>query len=235
MKTSLILVPGLLCDDAVWTHQVGALGDLADIRIAEHGEHDSLGAMAESIIEKAPPSFALAGHSMGGRVALEVLRRAPERIERLALMDTGYQPLAEGEAGARETAGRMSMVAKAREHGMRAMGIAWIQGMVHSRRLSDSRLVGTILDMIERRSPEHYAAQTRALLSRPDATPLLAGIACPTLVLCGLEDSWSPIERHRRLASLIPHSSLAVIPDCGHMSTLEQPEAVSAALRGWLS
>ncbi len=235
MKPSLILVPGLLCDAAVWTHQVAALSALADVRIAEYGPQDSLGAMAEAIIEVAPPLFSIAGHSMGGRVALEVLRRVPERIERLALMDTGYQPLAPGDVGAREAEGRMRLVAKAREDGMRALGIAWIQGMVHPRRLSDSELIGTILEMIARRTPDQYAAQTRAMLSRPDATPLLAGIACPTLVLCGLEDSWSPLERHRRLAALIPRSTLKIIADCGHMSTLEQPEAVSAALRGCLS
>ena len=234
-KPSLILVPGLLCDATIWTPQVAALSGIANIRIADLPQSDSLGAMAEAIIATAPQRFAIAGHSMGGRIALEVLRRVPERIERLALMDTGYEPLPGGEAGEREAAGRQRMVAKARELGMRAMGFAWLQGMLHPGRLSDTALVASILDMIERRTADYYAAQTRAMLARPDARALLAGISCPTLVLCGHEDVWSPVERHRRLAALIPGSSLSIIEDCGHMSTLEQPQAVAAALRSWLT
>ena len=234
MKKSLILVPGLLCDETVWTQQAAALSGFWDVRIADNGDHDSLGAMAESIIASAPPRFALAGHSMGGRVALEVMRRVPDRIDGLALLDTGYQPLDTGEAGQREAEGRHRMVATARKNGMRALGIAWVQGMVHPTRLSDRELVGAILTMIDRRTADYYAAQTRALLSRPDAAPVFAGIACPTVVLCGEQDSWSPLERHRTMAALIPKATLSIIPDCGHMSTMERPDLVTAALRSWL-
>lgn len=234
-KPSLILVPGLLCDSTVWLPQAAALRDRAEIYIAEMPESDSLGAMAEAILKTAPARFALAGHSMGGRVALEILRRAPQRIDRLALLDTGYQPLSEGDAGEREAAGRHRLVALARERGMRAMGVTWARGMVHPGRLSDAALMASILDMIDRRTPDFYAAQVRAMLSRPDATAVLPQIHCPTLVLCGRQDSWSPLERHRRLAALIPASTLTIIEDCGHMSTLEQPDAVNAALRWWLT
>lgn len=171
---------------------------------------------------------------MGGRVALEVVRRVPERVTALALLDTGYQSLAAGEAGEQEVAGRLALVDKARRHGMRAMGWEWLQGMVYPSRLSDAVLVNAILDMIERRTPELYAAQTRALIGRPDATPLLAKIRCPTLVLCGQDDLWSPPQRHEVLCDLIRGSSLTVVPYCGHMSTMEQPAAVSQALRDWL-
>lgn len=232
---SLVLVPGLLCDSTVWVPQAAALRDLAEIHIAEMFECDSLGAMAEAILEAAPASFALAGHSMGGRVALEIVRRAPERVERLALLDTGYQALPQGEAGESEAAGRHRMVALAREMGMRAMGLTWVRAMVHPSRLSDAALMASILDMIDRRTPEFYAAQIRAMLGRPDATALLPQIRCPTLVLCGRQDTWSPLERHRRLAALIPASTLTIIEDCGHMSTLEQPDGVNAALRWWLT
>jgi pimeloyl-ACP methyl ester carboxylesterase len=235
VKTPLVLVPGLLCDEIVWAHQSDALADIADIQIATNGARDSLVAMAEAIIAQAPPRFAVAGHSMGGRVALEVVRRVPERVIALALLDTGYQALAPGEAGEREVAGRHALVEKARRRGMRAMGWEWLQGMVYPSRLSDAILVNAILDMIERRTPDIYAAQTRALIGRPDATAVLAKVRCPTLVLCGQEDLWSPPQRHEAICDLVPGSSLTVVPYCGHMSTMEQPAAVSQALRSWLA
>ncbi len=234
MKPSLILIPGLLCDEVVWTHQVEALAHLADITVATPGARDSLVAMAEAIIAQAPPRFALAGHSMGGRVALEVIRRVPERVTGLALLDTGHAALPPGEAGDREVAGRLALVEKARRQGMRAMGWEWLQGMVYPSRLADAVLVNAILDMIERKTPEFYAAQTKALIGRPDATPLLGKVRCPTLVLCGREDLWSPPQRHEEIRNMIPGSSLTVIPYCGHMSTMEQPGAVSEALGAWL-
>jgi pimeloyl-ACP methyl ester carboxylesterase len=235
VKTPLVLVPGLLCDEAVWAHQSDALADIADIQIATNGARDSLVAMAEAIIAHAPPRFAVAGHSMGGRVALEVVRRVPERVIALALLDTGYQALAAGEAGEREVAGRHALVEKARRKGMRAMGWEWLQGMVYPSRLCDPILVNAILDMIERRTPDLYAAQTRALINRPDATSVLVRVRCPTLVLCGQDDLWSPPQRHEAICNLVRGSSLTVVPYCGHMSTMEQPAAVSQALRSWLA
>jgi pimeloyl-ACP methyl ester carboxylesterase len=234
VKTTLILVPGLLSDETVWTHQRAALSSVADVQVAANGARDSLVAMAEAIIAQAPARFALAGHSMGGRVALEVLRRIPERVTALALLDTGYEPLAAGELGEQEVAGRLALVDKARRHGMRAMGWEWLQGMVYPSRLSDAVLVNAILDMIERRTPELYSAQTRALINRPDAAALLAKIRCPTLVLRGREDLWSSPHRQEHMCEVIPTSTLAVVPYCGHMSTMERPAAVSEALRAWL-
>src|SRR5215510_11486659 len=114
LKTPVVLLPGLVCDAAVWTHAKAALGASAPVLIAEYGLLDSLGAMAEKVLREAPPSFAVAGHSMGGRVALEVLRRAPERVAAIALLDTGVQPLAAGEAGQREAAGRHELLDIAR-------------------------------------------------------------------------------------------------------------------------
>ncbi len=160
--------------------------------------------MAEKVLREAPPRFALAGHSMGGRVALEVLRRAPERVAALALLDTGVAPLAAGEAGEREAAGRHELLALAREQGMAAMAARWVQGMVWAPRLSDTALVQGVIDMFARRSADMFAAQIRALLARPDAGSLLAGIRCPTLVLCGEQDSWAPAARHREMAEKIP-------------------------------
>jgi pimeloyl-ACP methyl ester carboxylesterase len=118
---------------------------------------------------------------------------------------------------------------------MRAMGEEWVQGMVHPDRLSDKALIEDILRMIARKTPAQFAAQIKALLNRPDGEPVLKTIRCPTLVLCGREDSWSPLPRHQQMAKLIPGSRLIAIENCGHMSTMERPEAVTEALRGWLT
>jgi pimeloyl-ACP methyl ester carboxylesterase len=210
------------------------LADIAAVRVANNGDTDSLGALAESIIAQAPPRFALAGHSMGGRIALEVARRVPERLIGLALLDTGYEALAPGEAGEREAAGRHALLAMARREGMRSMARTWLQGMVYPPRLSDEELVEPILDMFERRTPNLFALQIKALLARPDATSVLPTLQCPTLVLCGREDTWAPPSRHAVMAKMIRHSTLEIIPDCGHMSPLERPRAVNQALRRWL-
>jgi pimeloyl-ACP methyl ester carboxylesterase len=234
VKKPLILVPGLLCDAAVWAAQAAALADIADVRVANNGEVDSLVRLAEAVIAGAPPRFAVAGHSMGGRIALEIARRVPDRLIGLALLDTGFEALAPGTAGQREVAGRHELLEKARREGMRSMARAWVQGMVYPPRLSDADLIDRILDMFERRTPDLYALQIKALLSRPDATSVLPAIRCPTLVLCGREDEWAPPSRHDLMAKSIPAGRLEVIPECGHMAPMERPEAVSAALRRWL-
>jgi len=234
MQPTLLLLPGLMCDSAVWAPQVQALGAHVNTVVVDYGLRDSLTAMAQHALDTAPtPTFALAGHSMGGRVALEVMRLAPERVERLALLDTGTHPLAEGEAGARERAGRMALLSTAERLGMRAMGAQWATGMVHPGQ-RNTPLFESILDMLERSSPAHFAAQINALLNRPDAAPLLAHIQCPTLVLTGRDDAWSPPEQHAQIAAAIAGARLVVVEHCGHMSTMEQPEAVSAALEDWL-
>jgi pimeloyl-ACP methyl ester carboxylesterase len=234
VKKNLVLVPGLLCDDWSWSFQIEALADVADIHVANHGEVDSLGALAEAIIGKAPPRFAIAGHSMGGRVALEVARRVPERLIGFAILDTGYEAVAPGEAGEREAAGRRSMLALARRSGMRAMARNWLQGMVHPARLTDSELIEPIVDMFQRRTPDFYALQIQALLSRADAKTVFAGIHCPSLVLCGRDDLWAPPSRHETMAKMLRHSTFGIIPNCGHMSPLERPRAVSDAFRSWI-
>lgn len=234
VKRNLVLVPGLLCDDWLWSFQIEALADVADIHIANHGEVDSLGALAEAIIDKAPPRFAIAGHSMGGRVALEVARRVPERLIGFAILDTGYEAVAPGEGGEREAAGRRSMLALAKRSGMRAMARNWLQGMVHPARLTDSELIEPIVDMFQRRTADFYALQIQALLNRPDAKGVFAGIHCPSLVLCGREDLWAPPSRHETMAKMLRHSTFGIIPNCGHMSPLERPRAVNEAFRSWI-
>ncbi len=230
----LVLVPGLMCDAEVWTHQAAGLAALATIEVADHGTLDSLGKMADRILTRAPARFALAGHSMGGRIAFEVLRRAPERLTGVALMDTNYLPRSPEEGGGQEAANRYALLEIARKEGIRAMAAAWIQGMVHPDRLRDTDLIHSIVEMMARKTPEVFAAQIQALLARRDATPVLPQIQCPTLVLCGRQDAWSVLARHEEMAALIPASRLVVIENCGHMSTMERPEAVTAAMRDWL-
>jgi pimeloyl-ACP methyl ester carboxylesterase len=232
---TLVLIPGLLCDATVWLHQRAALADIADVRVSDHGTQDSLAAMARTILDSAPPRFAVAGHSMGGRVALEVYRAAPKRVSGIALLDTGYSALPRGRAGEQEVAGRMALLETARRDGMRVMAKEWVQGMVHSARLSEKALVDPILDMFDSKTPEIYAAQIRALINRPDARSVLNSIRCPTLVLCGREDSWAPVQRHLEMSAAIAGSTFAEIGDCGHMCTMERPEAVSNAMKKWFA
>lgn len=235
MKTPLVLLPGLLCDDTVWREQIAALRDVADCMVVDYGEADSLGEMARIALEAAPERFAVAGHSMGGRVAFEILRRAPERVTRVALMDTRTHAKPEGEAGEREAAARYELLGIARRRGMRAMGEVWMPGMLHPARHSDAALTGAILDMIERKTPEIFEAQIRALLARPDARDVVAAIRVPALVLCGREDAWSALSWHQEMARASAGARLAVIDDCGHMAPMERPAEVARAMRDWLA
>lgn len=230
MKT-IYLLCGLLCDDVVWQAQARALAADYDVRVVSFPNQDSLGAMAEHVLAGAPETFALAGHSMGGRVALEVYRCAPGRVERLALLDTGYEAPLPGEADKRAV-----LVDQALAEGIDSIAAAWGLPMLAPTRRDDPVLVKDVFDMVGRMSGAIYAAQTRALLARPDAADVLARVDCPALVLCGRQDGWSPPERHERMAGLMPRPPLLrLVDDCGHMAMMERPAAVLAALHEWLA
>lgn len=235
MTQHLVLVSGLLCDETVWTEQIKALQGSVQVQVAHHGHSFSLTDMAQGILRNAPERFALAGHSMGGRVAFEMMRLAPERVAKLGLFDTAYKSLAPGDAGEKERAGRYALLQLARTEGMRAMALQWVQNMVHSSRLGDASLIESIIAMFARKTPGVYAAQIEALLNRPDATPVLAAIRCPTLVLCGVDDAWSTLSVHQQMAAAIPGSSLVSVAVCGHLSTMERPTEVTQAMAEWLS
>lgn len=231
--TTVLLLPGLLCDAGVWEPQIAALTGARCV-VPDYRAADSIVRMAEIALAATPGPVSVAGHSMGGRVALEVARLAPERVERLALLDTGYQGRPAGPAGEKERRERERLVAIARTQGMRAMGSDWVRGMVRPDRLVDAGLVNRILAMIERQPLDCYVGQVQALLSRPDATDVLRSLRCAVLIGCGREDTWSPLARHEEMASLVPDATLAVFDGCGHMSTFEQPAAVAQSLRQWL-
>lgn len=231
----LVLVPGLACDEAVWQPVLPWLAGRAATWVPPADRQASIPEMAAAVLQQAPAEhFALAGHSLGGRIALEVLRQAPGRVRRLALLDTGWQPLAVGPAGDAERAQRESLVALARQQGMRAMGERWSPPMLHPQCLGGP-VHDAVLAMIERQSVERFAAQQQALLARPDAADVLPAIQVPTLLLCGREDSWSPPARHQEMAARIAGARLVVVETCGHMSPMEQPEAVGEALAAWLA
>jgi pimeloyl-ACP methyl ester carboxylesterase len=223
VRPTLFLLPGLLCDAEVWSHQSAVLGEFAEIVIPDFRFVRSIPAMAQLVIDRAPERFSVAGHSLGGRVALEVFRMAPERVERLALLDTGIHPRKPG-----EEAGRQELIELARCEGMEALAARWLPGMLHP---DHAALLAPLTEMVKRATPETFENQQRALLDRPDARAVLSAIRCPTLVLCGRQDAWSPVGQHEEIAALIPGSKLVVIEDCGHMSPVEQPAAVTNALK----
>ena len=230
----LVLLPGLLCDEAVWQGQIDGLRDVAECVCMDWGRLDSIAAMAELVLRLAPERFSLAGHSMGGRIAFQVVRLAPQRVARLALFNTGADAKPPGAAGQEEERKRRALLQIAKERGMRAMALAWLPPMMKPGRMADSALVESIVSMIARKTPEIYETQMLALLGRPDARPGLAKIGCPTLLLTGREDGWSPPARHEEMAAAIPNSRVVIVPDSGHMAPMEQPAAVAAAMREWL-
>ena len=230
----LVLLPGLLCDEAVWQGQIDALRDVAQSTCMDWGRLDSILAMAERVLRLAPPEFSLAGHSMGGRVAFQVVRMVPQRVQRLALFNTGADAKPPGEPGVLEEQKRRSLLEIAKTQGMRAFAMAWLPPMMKPGRMADKALVDSIVAMLERKTPEIYEMQMLALLARPDARSVLPTIKCPTLLLTGREDSWSPPARHQEMAAAIPNSRVVVVPDSGHMAPMEQPQAVAQAMREWL-
>lgn len=236
MKAELVLVPGLMCDHAVWEPLLPWLEPMATCHVVDHGDADDLHDMARRLLARAPERFALAGHSMGGRVALEVMRRQPQRVTGLALLDTGYQSRPGGAAGDEERAKRQRLLDVAERDGVRAMATQWVQGMVHPERLGDAELIERIVVMFERHGADVFRRQVHALLHRPDAADVLARTQVPTLVLCGRDDGWAPVTQHQALLALLPagRGSLQVIDRAGHMCTMERPQAVAQALQAWL-
>ena len=228
--TNLVLVPGLLCTKALWAPQMAALGDIADMTVADHTRHDTMEGIAKSILAAAPARFALAGLSMGGYIAYEILRQAPERVTKLALLDTGYR----ADAPERREQ-RLALMALAEREGARQAQETLLPALIHKSRLTDKALVEAVLKMGADTGTEAFKRQQTALISRPDSSPLLANIRCPTLVVVGREDALTLPQLSEEIAAGIPGAKLEIIPDCGHLSTMERPAAVNRALRAWLT
>jgi len=185
--------------------------------------------MAQSALAMVEGPIIAIGHSMGARVAMEMVHLAPERIEKLALIDTGVDSRREGEEAKRQV-----LVDLAYAEGMGALADRWLPPMVHADRAEDRVLLAPLKKMVMRATPEQHQRQIQALLNRPNLVPRLADITCPTLVVVGRLDRWSPLAQHEDMASHIPNAELVVIEDSGHMTLLEQPGQVSDALLRWL-
>ncbi len=230
MKTPLVLVPGLLCDAALWAHQSRHLADVADIRVGDTMNADSMAGMAEAVLADAPERFALAGLSMGGYVSLEVMRQAPQRVTKLALLDTAAVA---DDAAKRKN--RLELIKLAETGKFKGVTPRLLPLFLHPDRLTDEALTGAVMDMAGRVGKDAFLRQQKAILSRVDSRPHLAAIQVPTLLLCGRQDGLTPLERHEEMAAAIPGARLSVIEDCGHLATMEQPVAATAMLRDWLT
>lgn len=229
-KTHLVLVPGLLCSPALWAPQMAGLSDIADITIADHTRHDTMAAIAQSILAEAPQRFALAGLSMGGYIAQQIVLQAPERVTRLALLDTGSRA-----DTPERIERRLQLNELARREGVGRVQKELMPLLIHTDRLTDKAFVDLIVQMAVDTGVEAFLRQHAALMARGDNRPLLSGIRCPTLVLIGRQDILTPLELSEEIAAAIPSAQLEIIDDSGHLSTLEQPDAVNRALRRWLS
>lgn len=232
MKQNLVLLPGLLCDAALWAPQIEALSDVAECWVPPSLAQGSVAAMAQSILQDAPfGTFALAGLSMGGYVCMEIMRQAPQRVTRLALLDTRAAADVPEETQRRRELIRLAQT----ERGFRPVTTRLLPLILHSSRLRDETLVTNVSAMAERTGIEAFVRQQHAIISRPDSRGDLANVTVPTLILCGRQDALTPLAHHQEMATLIAGAELIVVEDCGHLSTLERPEAVNAAMRGWLN
>lgn len=224
----LVLLPGLGSDAALWAHQSRDLADIAETSVGDTLQDDGLPAMAERVLASAPPRFALAGLSMGGYLAFEIMRRSPERVLRLALLDTSARP-----DTPEQTETRRQAIAASERYDFAALARASLVTLVAPDAPEDVR--DAVVAMSVRVGPDAYRRQQRAIMERPDSRPTLGAIAVPTLVLVGEEDRLTPPPVAQEIADGVPGVTLARIAGSGHLPALERPNAVTNAMRRWLA
>lgn len=229
MNEPLLLIPGLNCTEALYQPQIDVFSPERQVLVADHRQDDRVEAIADRILASAPARFALAGLSMGGYIALAMLRQAPERITRLALLDTTARP--DTEEG---IARRHQLMAMARGGQWAGVHEALWPRLVHPQRHHDKALETIVKGMMEDTGIDAFCRQQEAILNRCDSRPFLSAISCPTLVLVGAEDVITPVEVAEEMAASIPHAVLEIVPQTGHLATLEAPITVNAALAKWL-
>lgn len=228
-RQNLILVPGLLCTGELWKAQTAALFGVANVMIADNRAHDSVQMLAKDILQSAPATFALAGLSMGGYIALEMFRQAPERIERLALIDTRAEA-----DGPEQIQRRRDFMDLARRGKFKGVTPQLLPLLVHKDHLENETLRQVIFDMAAEVGVEGFLRQQQAIIDRPDSRADLPHIKCPALVMCGAQDQLTPVSVHEALAAAIPGAQLRIIENAGHLTPLEQPDVVTAYMREWL-
>lgn len=221
---NILLLPGMMCDERLWSHQIAAFD--VPVSVADTSQSDNLADMAAQVLATAPPRFAMAGLSMGGILAFEMWRQASERITHLALLDTNPYP----DAPDRKSV-RFEQIAAAAAGKLEELAIESLKPLyLAEKNRNDNKMLKTILDMALELGPEVFERQSLAVMNRPDSAPMLANISCPTTVICGREDTICPVRFHEFMAQEIPDSNLVVINDCGHLSSMEQPEVVTEEL-----
>lgn len=225
----IVLVPGLSCSPRLFAAQIPHLWQSGHVTVANTLHGSSMAALAASILRDAPARFVLAGLSMGGYIAFEILRQEPERVRGLALLNTSARP-----DTTEATANRLALMQLA-ERGKFLLSAAQnYPRSVHPARANDTALQATVIQMARDVGVAAFLRQQKAIISRPDSRPDLPRITCPTLVLGGDSDTLTPPELAQEMATSIPNAHLSIVPQCGHLSTLEQPEAVTAILCEWL-
>lgn len=229
-RPTLVLLPGLLNTHKVFDLVIAELGDAARVIVPDLHFHDSMSAMANAVLNAAPGRFALGGFSMGGYVCFEILRRAPERVERLALIDTQAAP-----DTPQSTARRRGMIEQTRLGRFHGVQPSLLPTLVHPAHLADLSVVDPIIEMARIVGPEGFVREQRAIMARPDSRPQLVDIQVPTVVISGRQDQSIPLARAEEMAADITSSQLVVIEQCGHMAPLEKPAEVATALKRWLS
>ncbi len=229
VRVPLVLLPGLLCDGGLWAHQTDFLDDIAEIMIADLTRDDSVAAMATRLLEAAPDRFALAGLSMGGYVAFEIARQASDRIMRLALLDTSARP-----DTPEQTSRRRGLIDLARRGRFKGVTPRLLPLLIHPDRQAEEPLARAILAMAGRVGQAAFLRQQAAIMGRPDSRPDLVNIDLPTMVLCGRQDALTPVAMHEELAGGISGARLCIVEECGHLSPMERPHAVTALMRDWL-
>lgn len=225
----IVLIPGLACTARLYTEQMPALWTFGPVTVADHRRAEHVDAIARQILESAPRQFALAGLSMGGYIALAIMRLAPERVAKLALLDTGSR----GDTP-EQTERRKAQIAMAQNSQLDAINDTLWPLLVHPDRKDDAALKTVVTGMSLMSGAEAFVRQQQAIMTRPDSRPFLPNIKCPTLVLVGDGDQLTPPPLADEMAKLIPGSRHVVVPKSGHLSTLEQPEFVTKTLVEWM-
>jgi pimeloyl-ACP methyl ester carboxylesterase len=225
MSVPTLLIPGLMATPRLYADQLPALWRLGPVMVADHRGADSMKGLAEAILADAPPRIRLLGLSMGGYIAFEIVRQAPQRITALALLDTSARPDAPEQSQTRR-----DQITLAHEHGMSAVADGLYPRLVHPDRGQDEALRQVVREMAEDTGADAFARQQLAIMTRPDSRPGLAAIDCPTVVMVGNQDQITPPPVAEEMAGGIGKARLVVIPDSGHLSTLERPQVVTAAL-----